>query len=198
MQSGHAGTIPFHGRRTTPCSGHVRSPARIRTLLQSTAVITGPYLDVQGADETLNHTARFLSDRAFPFIPKFPGRQLVNDLTPHSTIFGREPAVLIGAVAASLAVIIGFVPDALTTEQAGAITAFLTAAAAVWTAVKVRPLAPTLFTGVITTGATLLATFGTHLSQSQVGALAAASVALMTALVVRPQSTPVSNPRDLA
>ncbi len=119
----------------------------------------------------------------------------MTDVAISRPVFGREPAVLIGAVAALLAVLIGFVPDALTTAQAGAITAFLTAGAAVWTALKVRPVAPTLFVGVITTGATLLATFGFDLSQSQVGAVAAASVALMTALVVRPQSTPKADPR---
>jgi hypothetical protein len=112
-------------------------------------------------------------------------------------IFGREPAVVIAAIAATLAVVMGFLPDFLTVGQSGAITAFLTAGAAVWTAIKVRPLAPTIFVGVITTGATLFGTFGFDLSQSQVGALAAASVAVMTALVVRPQSTPTSDPRTI-
>jgi hypothetical protein len=122
---------------------------------------------------------------------------MTSDVDISRPVLGREPAVLIGAVASLLAVLIGFVPTALTVEQAGGITAFLTAAAAVWTAVKVRPVAPTLFVGIITTGATLLATFGFELSQAQVGAVAAASVALLTALVVRPQSTPAADPRTI-
>lgn len=113
------------------------------------------------------------------------------------TIFGREPAVLIGMVASLLAVAIGFLPDALTVEQAGGIIAFLTAATSAWMAFKVRPIAPSVFTGVITTGATLLGAFGLHLTQEQVGSLAAASVAILTALVVRPQSTPAADPRTL-
>lgn len=121
----------------------------------------------------------------------------MTDVDISRPILGREPAVLIGAAASLLAVLIGFVPTALTVEQAGAITAFLTAGAAVWTAIKVRPVAPTLFVGVITTGATLLASFGFALTQQQVGAVAAASVAVMTALVVRPQSTPKNDPRTI-
>ncbi|PZG17816.1 hypothetical protein C1I95_14800 [Micromonospora craterilacus] len=112
-------------------------------------------------------------------------------------IFGREPAVIINAVAALLATLIGFMPAALTGEQAGAIVAALTAAAAIWTAIKVRPVAPTLFVGAITTGATLAGAFGYALTQQQVGTLAAASVALMTVLVIRPQSTPAADPRTI-
>lgn len=110
-------------------------------------------------------------------------------------IFGREPAVIIGAVASLLAVLVAFGADFVTVEQAAAIEAFLAAAASAWIAVKVRPVAPTLLTGVITTGATLVAAYGFELSQEQVGSLTAASVALMTLLVVRPQSTPRSDPR---
>lgn len=113
------------------------------------------------------------------------------------TILGREPAVVIGAVSAILAVLVGFGLDFLSADQAGAISAALTAAAAVYTAVKVRPVAPSLFVGLITTGATLAGAYGFNLSQAQVGVLAAASVAVMTALVTRPQSTPKSDPLPL-
>ncbi|WP_341719920.1 hypothetical protein QQG74_09540 [Micromonospora sp. FIMYZ51] len=122
---------------------------------------------------------------------------MTTDVDISRPILGREPAVLINAAAALLATFIGFVPTALTGGQAGAILAFLTAAAAVWTAVKVRPIAPTIFVGLITTGATLAGAFGFDLSQQQVGSLAAASVALMTLLVIRPQSTPVADPRTI-
>ncbi|WP_328344766.1 hypothetical protein [Micromonospora sp. NBC_00421] len=119
----------------------------------------------------------------------------VNLPATSGTIFGREPAVLIGGVASLLAVFVAFGLDFLSAAQAGAIEAFLTAVAAVLIAAKVRPVAPTLLVGVITTGATLAATYGFSLSQSQVGSIAAASVALLTALVIRPQSTPKADPR---
>ncbi|MET8278296.1 hypothetical protein [Micromonospora sp. NPDC005174] len=111
------------------------------------------------------------------------------------TVLGREPAVIIGGVVSVAAVLVAFGFDFLTAKQAGAVEALLTALAAVWIAVKVRPVAPTLLVGVITTGATLLAAYGYELSQSQVGSIAAASVALLTALVIRPQSTPKADPR---
>lgn len=118
-------------------------------------------------------------------------------VTKSGTLFGREPAVLIAAIASLLAVAVGFGADFLTAKQAGAIEAFLTAAAAAWMASKVRPVAPSLFVGVITTGATLAATYGFELTQSQIGSLTGASVAVMTALVVRPQSTPADDPRTI-
>lgn len=114
-----------------------------------------------------------------------------------ATIFGREPAVLITAFTALLSLVVAFGFDFLDAKQAGAIEAVLAAVAALWIAVHVRPVAPTLLTGLITTGGTLAATYGFELSQSQVGAITAASVALMTALVIRPQSTPKSDPRTI-
>lgn len=113
------------------------------------------------------------------------------------TIFGREPAAIIGGVVSVAAILVAFNLDWLTAKQAGGIDAFLTALAAAWIAFKVRPIAPTLLVGVITTGATLAATYGFELSQSQVGSIAAASVALLTVLVIRPQSTPKADPRTI-
>ncbi|RZU74921.1 hypothetical protein EV384_3416 [Micromonospora kangleipakensis] len=113
------------------------------------------------------------------------------------TIFGREPAVLISAVTSVLALLVAFGLDFLSAQQAGAVEAVLAAAATCWIAAKVRPMAPTLFTGLITAGASLAAAYGFALSQAQVGSITAASVALMTALVIRPQSTPATNPRPI-
>lgn len=124
----------------------------------------------------------------------------MNDTTlpaNRATIFGREPAVLITAVASLLALFVAFGLDFLTAKQAGAIEAVLAAAAACWIASKVRPVAPTLFTGLISTSATLAAAYGFELSQASVGAVTAASIALMTALVIRPQSTPAADPRTI-
>ncbi|MCX5066678.1 hypothetical protein OOJ91_12390 [Micromonospora lupini] len=113
------------------------------------------------------------------------------------TIFGREPAVLIMAAASVLALFVAFGADFLTAKQAGAAEAVLAAAASTWLAFKVRPLAPTLFVGLITTCATLAAAYGFELNQEQVGSITAASIALMTALVIRPQSTPTADPRTI-
>lgn len=114
-----------------------------------------------------------------------------------ATIFGREPAVLIMAAASVLALLVAFGADFLTAKQAGAVELFLGAAATAWLAFKVRPLTPTLFVGLITTGSTLAAAYGFELNQEQVGSITAASIALMTALVIRPQSTPKADPRTI-
>lgn len=108
-------------------------------------------------------------------------------------IFGREPALWISAIAALLAVAVGFgLP--VTDGQAGAITAVLTAGAATWTALHVRPVAPAVFSGLFTTGATLLAAYGVDLSQQQVGLISGAAITLM-ALITRQQVTPAADPR---
>ncbi|MEO7837041.1 MAG: hypothetical protein ABIS21_05315 [Acidimicrobiales bacterium] len=109
-------------------------------------------------------------------------------------IFNREPAAIIGAVAGVLTLIVGFT-DFLTDAQAGGIIALLTALAAAWTAWKVQPVAPSIFTGAITTGAALVATWGINITQEQVGMLVAAVAAILTAVVIRPQSTPAADPR---
>lgn len=114
-----------------------------------------------------------------------------------TTIFGREPAVLVMAATSLLAMFVAFGADFLTAKQAGAVEAVLAAAATAWVASKVRPVAPTLFAGLIATGATLSGAYGFELNQEQVGSITAASVALMTLLVIRPQSTPKADPRTI-
>lgn len=108
---------------------------------------------------------------------------------PPTRIFGREPALWISTIAAALAVAVGFGVPGLDAGLAAALTAFLTAAAAAWTALRVHPVAPAVFTGVVSTGAVLLAAFGLDLSQQQVGLVAAAVTTVVT-LVARAQITP--------
>ncbi|MFY1595503.1 hypothetical protein [Micromonospora sp. WMMD737] len=120
-----------------------------------------------------------------------------NNLPAKGLILGREPATIIGAAATLLALFVAFGADFLNAKQAGAVEAVLAAAAATWVAFKVRPIAPTVFVGLISTSATLAAAFGFELNQEQVGSITAASVALMTLLVIRPQSTPKSDPRTI-
>lgn len=114
-------------------------------------------------------------------------------MVPESKWFGREPALVIQTIAALLALFVGFGVPGLNDGLVAAITALLTAAAAAWTAYHVRPIAPAVFTGVITTGATLLAAFGVDLSQSQVSLVTAAAATVM-GLLMRAQVTPEHDP----
>lgn len=111
--------------------------------------------------------------------------------------FGREPALVIQATAAILAVGAGLGLPGISDGVIAAGTAFLTAAAAAYTALHVRPVAPAVFTGVITTGATLAAAFGLDLAQGQVGLISAASLAIM-AMLTRQQVTPAYDPSATA
>lgn len=112
---------------------------------------------------------------------------------PDQKWFGREPALVIQTIAAILTLAIGFGVPGLNDGLAAAITAVLTAGAATWVALHVRPIAPTVFTGFITAAATLAAAFGLDLSQQQVGLVAVAATALM-AMLTRAQVTPVDDP----
>jgi hypothetical protein len=112
---------------------------------------------------------------------------------PETRWFGREPALMIQTIAALLALFVGFGVPGLNDGLVAAITALLTAVAAAWTAFHVRPVAPALFTGVIVSGATLLAAFGIDLSQPQVSLVTAGVVAVMS-LLMRAQVTPEHDP----
>jgi repressor of nif and glnA expression len=107
--------------------------------------------------------------------------------------FGREPALVIQTLAAVASVLLAFGLPGLSDGLIASMTAFLTAVAAAWTALTVRPIGPAVFTGVITTGATLGAAFGLDLSQQQVGVVAAAAIAVMT-MWTRAQVTPEHDP----
>lgn len=100
--------------------------------------------------------------------------------------FGRDPALVLQAIAALLALVVGFKLPGLSDVQAGAIMAVLTAGAAAWTAFYVRPLAPTIFGGLISAGTALVAAYGFHAAQAHTAALTAA-VAMLVAMVTRPQ-----------
>jgi hypothetical protein len=100
--------------------------------------------------------------------------------------FGREPALVLQTIAAALALLIGFSLPHLNDTLAAALMALLTAAAAAWTALHVRPIAPSIFGGLIAAGAVLVAQLGLHITQAQTGAVAAL-VAAVVALLTRSQ-----------
>jgi len=110
-------------------------------------------------------------------------------------LFGREPTVWISTLAAVLTLAVGFGVPGFDDGLVAAITAFLTAAAALATAFFVQPVAPALFAGVVATGATLLAAFGLDLSQEKVAVVTAAVVAIY-GLLTRAQVTPAADPSD--
>lgn len=104
-------------------------------------------------------------------------------------IFGREPAVVLGAVAAVLAVVVGIFPTSLSTEQSGVIVAFIAAAWGVFVAWKTRPVPPSVVTAFIVAGGALLAAFHFDVSQDVLGTISGAALAIL-ALVSRAQITP--------
>lgn len=109
-------------------------------------------------------------------------------------IFGREPTVIIQTVAGVLAILVAFKIPNLTAEQAGLIIAVIYALLGALNAFLVRPIAPAAFTGLVGASASLLATYGFHLTQEQVGSISTALVSLIV-LLTRVQVSPVNDPR---
>jgi hypothetical protein len=111
-------------------------------------------------------------------------------------IFGREPAAILNAASAVVALLVGFNAFGLTEDVGQAAIALASALTTAWLAFRVRPLAPTLLTGVITSGVAALAAVNlVHITQRQTGLIVAAAEILLTAIIVRPQSTPLADPR---
>lgn len=110
--------------------------------------------------------------------------------------FGREPALWINTLAMALSLFISFGVPGLDDGRATAIVTFVTAGAAAWQAWHTRPVAPTLFNGVITSAAVLLTGFGLDFSQQQVGMVQAFVMTVLT-LIARGQITPAADPRPL-
>lgn len=107
-------------------------------------------------------------------------------------IFGREPGLWLSGLAVLLTLLVTFNVPGLSAVQAGAIVAVVTAVLAAVHAWKVRPIAPAVFTGLVTTGAALVSTYGLHLQSAQIGAVQAVVVAVL-ALIVRGHVAPVDD-----
>jgi hypothetical protein len=101
-------------------------------------------------------------------------------------IFGREPAAVIAAVGSVLTVLATLKMPWFTPGQAAAGSAVL---AALILLATTRPVAPSLVTGVVTTGAALFAAYGMSASPELVGGLTAATLAIF-ALITRQQVSP--------
>jgi uncharacterized membrane protein len=98
----------------------------------------------------------------------------------------KEPTLLLQALSAVLALVVGFGLDWLTGEQAALIMAAVGAVIGTFNALMVRPVTPAVFTGLISAVAALVTGYGLNLGQEHVGAVQAAVVAIM-ALVLRAQ-----------
>lgn len=101
-------------------------------------------------------------------------------------IFGREPALWITLVGGALTLLASFHTPGVPAGLADAVIAFLTA---LLVAVTTRPWAPALFKGVVTAAVAVLAEYGFHFSDVQIGSVTAFAMGL-TALLVRSQVSP--------
>lgn len=101
-------------------------------------------------------------------------------------IFGREPAVVIAAIGAFLTFAAAVGIPGLDAGAAAALTALISAGII---AATTRPVAPALFTGIVTAGVAVLAEYGMRVSDEVVGAASALVLALF-ALVARAQVSP--------
>lgn len=104
-------------------------------------------------------------------------------------IFGREPALIVGALGSILTVFAALNVPGLSTGAVAAITSLLSAALI---AVTTRPIAPALYTGVIAAAVALLAQYGFTVPDGVVAALPAAVLAVFAIFGVRPQVTPTA------
>ncbi|GLZ62889.1 hypothetical protein [Micromonospora sp. NBRC 107095] len=102
-------------------------------------------------------------------------------------VFGREPALIIGAVGALLTVLASLNVPGIDAGAAAAITAFVSA---LLIALTTRPWAPALFTGVVAAGAALVAEYGMNVPDGVTGAVSGAVLALFALAGVRPQVEP--------
>jgi hypothetical protein len=107
-------------------------------------------------------------------------------------IFGREPALFIAIISAAVSLIVTF-NVGLSSEQAGAIVAVISALSAAATAAVTRPIAPAAFTGVVSAVAALLSAYGLHLSPGTIGAANGLVLAVL-ALLTRGQVSPTKSP----
>lgn len=109
------------------------------------------------------------------------------------TIFGREPAIILGFVSAGLQMLTAFVLP-LTSEQVGALNAIFAAGVGVWTAFVTRAAdggssIHSAVLGFAQAGVTLALVFGLALSDEQTAAIMA-FVAMAASMFVRQNVSP--------
>jgi hypothetical protein len=109
--------------------------------------------------------------------------------------FSREPAAWLNVLSAAIALAVGLGAFGLTENVGQAVIAFATAITTAIIAFRVRPIVPTLLAGTITTGFALLAALNViHVSEKNTGLAVFFAEVLLTAVAVRPFSTPINDP----
>lgn len=104
-------------------------------------------------------------------------------------IFGREPAVIIATVGAFLTFAAAVGIPGVSAGAAAAITSLIAAGVI---AATTRPVAPALFTGVVTAGVAVLTEYGMRVSDDVTGAASGLVLALF-ALLTRAQVSPAQD-----
>lgn len=103
-------------------------------------------------------------------------------------IFGYEPAVLLYALNAGVALLVAFgLP--LSQGQVAAVTTIATAVLSIATAFLTRPVVVPTVTAAVASLLTAAAAFGLHLSANQMGAVVTA-LSVVLALLLRQNVTP--------
>ncbi len=102
-------------------------------------------------------------------------------------LFGREPASIIALIGSILTTLVALNIPGLDAAAGAAIMALIVA---IITAATTRPIAPSLFAGIITAGAALLAQYGVGLSDQLVAGLTAILMAAFGLASTRPQVSP--------
>lgn len=102
-------------------------------------------------------------------------------------IWGREPALVISGVGAVLTVLAALNLSWLSAGAAAAITSLVSAGVV---AATTRPLAPALFTGLVSAAAALFAQYGLHLEDKLIAAISAAVLVGFALFGIRPQVSP--------
>jgi hypothetical protein len=110
-------------------------------------------------------------------------------------IFGREPALVMGAIGAVLAWIATLGFEWMNAGQSTALITFLSAGVI---ALTTRPWAPALFVGVISAGASLAAAYQLHWSEEAVTGLGTIVLTVCALFGIRSQVTPAADPAPIS
>lgn len=109
---------------------------------------------------------------------------------PTFKIFGNEPAVITAVISAALSLVVTL-GVGLNSDQAGGWVAVISGVFAVIAAWHTRPIAPAVFTGLVTVTAALLASYHFHVAPGTVGAINTLVLATLT-LLTRGQVSPAT------
>lgn len=99
-----------------------------------------------------------------------------------------EPKLLLSIVGAILNVLVVLNIHGLTSDQAGVLVGAISAVAALVAALRVRPIAPGVFTAAFVALAAVASSFGLHLPAAMVGAVTSLILVMLSA-VFRQQVT---------